>query len=172
MKVRITEYLEIDSESEKWFCERCGHALIGARENYKKGCLVAEIPLEEVHPPMLEGQAYSFCPDPAYTRLLEFYCPGCGVMIENEYLPPGHPITHDIQLDIDALKKRSRKKEGISEEKPEAIIIHDTQLAVEPLKERPVAKKGISEEKLEVVVTKAVVEIVKIIKEAIGALKA
>jgi hypothetical protein len=27
-------------------------------------------------------------------------------MIENEYLPPGHPVTHDIELDIDALKKR------------------------------------------------------------------
>jgi hypothetical protein len=26
-------------------------------------------------------------------------------MIENEYLPPGHPITHDIELDIGALKK-------------------------------------------------------------------
>jgi hypothetical protein len=22
-----------------------------------------------------------------------------------EYLPPGHPLTHDIELDIDALKK-------------------------------------------------------------------
>jgi hypothetical protein len=27
-------------------------------------------------------------------------------MIENEYLPPGHPITHEIELDIDALKQR------------------------------------------------------------------
>ena len=105
MKVRITEYLEIDVKREKWVCERCGHLLIDASENYKKGCLVAEKPFEEVHPAMVEGQAYSFSPDPEYVRLLEFYCPGCGIMIENEYLPPGHPITHDIQLDIDALKK-------------------------------------------------------------------
>ena len=27
-------------------------------------------------------------------------------MIETEYLPPGHPITHDIELDIDALKRK------------------------------------------------------------------
>ena len=106
MKVRITEYLEIDVEKETWVCERCGHELISARENYKKGCLVAERDIKEVHPPMVEGQAFSFCPDPDYCRLLEFYCPKCGVMIENEYLPPGHPITHDIELDVDELRGR------------------------------------------------------------------
>lgn len=106
MKVRITEYLEIDLKSEQWCCQRCGKALISARENYKKGCLVAERPLEEIHPPLVEGQAYSFCPDSDFCRLLEFYCPSCGVMVENEYLPPGHPMTHDIDLDIDALKRR------------------------------------------------------------------
>jgi acetone carboxylase gamma subunit len=106
MKVRITEYLEIDLAREVWCCQRCGHALIGARESYKKGCLVAERPLESVHPPLAEGQAYSFSPHPDFCRLLEFYCPSCGVMVENEYLPPGHPITHDIELDVDALKKR------------------------------------------------------------------
>ena len=106
MKVRITEYLEIDLETEQWCCERCGESLASARENYKKGCLVAERDLIEVHPPLVEGQAYSFCPDPDYCRVLEFYCPHCGVMIENEYLPPGHPITHDIELDLDSLKQR------------------------------------------------------------------
>jgi len=106
MKVRITEYLEIDLDKETWVCQRCGRDLISARENYKKGCMVADVPLHEVHPPLLEGQTYSFCPDPEYCRLLEFYCPECGVVIENEYLPPGHPITHDIELDIDQLKER------------------------------------------------------------------
>lgn len=109
MKVRITEYLEIDLETEQWCCQRCGQSLISARESYKKGCVVAERKLEEVHHPLLEGQEYRFCPDPDYCRLIEFYCPQCAVMIENEYLPPGHPITHDIELDIDALKKRFKK---------------------------------------------------------------
>ena len=105
MKVRITEYLEIDLASETWTCQRCGQALISARENYKKGCVVAERPLREVHRPMVQGP-HSFCPDQDYCRLIEFYCPGCGVMVENEYLPPGHPITHDIELDLDDLKQR------------------------------------------------------------------
>lgn len=105
MKVRITEYLEIDLQSEQWCCQRCGHTLISAGDNYKKGCLVRERPLDEVHPPLVEGSAYNFCPDKDFCRLIEFYCPQCGVMIENEYLPPGHPITHDIELDMAALKK-------------------------------------------------------------------
>jgi len=106
MKVRITEYLDIDLEREAWCCHPCGHELIGARENYKKGVLIAEVPLAEVHPPLVENSAFSFTPNPDYCRLIEFYCPGCGIVIDNEYLPPGHPLTHDIELDIDALKKR------------------------------------------------------------------
>lgn len=109
MKARITEYLEIDLDHETWCCQRCGETLIGARENYKRGCLVAEKDLASVHPPLVENQAYSFTPDPNYCRLIEFYCPQCGVMIENEYLPPGHPITNDIALDIDALKQKHGK---------------------------------------------------------------
>lgn len=106
MKVRITEYLDIDLATEQWCCNRCGRALVDARENYKHGCLVRERPLEEVHAPVVSGGEFSFRFDPDYCRLLEFCCPGCGVLIENEYLPPGHPITHDIELDIDALQRR------------------------------------------------------------------
>ncbi len=106
MKVRITECLEIDLAKEEWCCQKCGQPLIGARQNYKKGCLVAERDMKEIHPTLAEGQAFSFCPDPAFCRLIEFYCPNCGVLIENEYLPPGHPMTHDIELDLDDLKKR------------------------------------------------------------------
>jgi len=107
MKVRITEYLDIDLGRERWCCNRCGAELAPARENYKTGCLLAERPLEEVHPPLLGADAgLSFSYDPDYCRLIEFYCPGCGVLVENEYLPPGHPITHDIELDVDALKRR------------------------------------------------------------------
>jgi acetophenone carboxylase len=105
-RVRITEYLVVDTERERWLCERCGHDLGSARDDYKRGCLVAERPLQEVHPPMTDNDAYSFTPSPDYCRLIEFYCPGCGVMVENEYLPPGHPLTRDIELDVDALRAR------------------------------------------------------------------
>jgi acetone carboxylase gamma subunit len=105
MKIRITEYLAIDLAREKWLCQCCGRELAPAGENYKHGCLVAEVPMETAHPPLTDS-SFSFTPDPDFCRLLEFYCPDCGTTIENEYLPPGHPITHDIELDVAALKLR------------------------------------------------------------------
>ena len=105
-KVRITEYLDLNLNNEQWCCQCCGHELAAAQSNYKEGTLVAERPLEEVHPALVEGQCYSFAPDPDYCRLLEFYCPQCATLLETEYLPPGHPITHDIELDIAAMKTK------------------------------------------------------------------
>lgn len=104
-KRQITEYLDVDLDREMWCCNRCGHDLIGARENYKEGCLVYERDPRTVHDPLIDGE-YSRSPNPDFCRIVEFYCPGCGVMVENEYLPPGHPITHDIELDIDRLKEK------------------------------------------------------------------
>ena len=63
---------------------------------------------------MLDEKLYEFtyAPDPTWCRIVEYYCPQCGTLIENEYLPPGHPLTHDIELDIDKLKERHLSKEG------------------------------------------------------------
>jgi acetophenone carboxylase len=105
-RIDITEYLAIDLPTERWHCRRCGHDLGPARGNYKEGCLVADRDPREVHDPVVEGE-YTFSPDPDWCRIVEFYCPGCAAMIEVEYLPPGHPLTHDIELDIDALKARN-----------------------------------------------------------------
>ena len=103
---QITEYLDINLEKELWCCNRCGHELISARENYKKGCLVymRKDPTTLYNSPI--SGPFSFAPDPEWAMLVEFYCPSCGVMVENEMLPPGHPVTHDIELDIDKLKEK------------------------------------------------------------------
>lgn len=103
--LRITEYLNLDLETDTWRCDRCGHRLGPAGENYKRGCLVHNRDPREIHPPLIQAE-YSFAPDPNWIRIVEFYCPGCGTQIETEYLPPGHPITHDIQIDVAALKAR------------------------------------------------------------------
>ena len=107
-RVAITEYLEIDLESERWHCRSCGHDIAPARTNYKEGLLVYDRDPTEIHKPILDPAKYAFtyAPDPAWCRIIEFYCPGCATMIEVEYLPPGMPITHDIELDIDKLKER------------------------------------------------------------------
>jgi acetophenone carboxylase len=108
---RITEYLDLDLEREMWICNRCRADLVGARQSYKEGCLAYARDPRTIHPPIVEG-AYTFSPDPDYCLIVEFYCPGCGTLIETEYLPPGHPLTSDIELDLDLLKTRAAEGSG------------------------------------------------------------
>jgi acetone carboxylase gamma subunit len=111
-RLRVTEYLDLDLDGEKWLCNRCGHVIGPARESYKRGCLLYDRDPREIHPPLVPG-SFSFSPDPLWVRIVEFYCPGCGTQVETEYLPPGHPITHDIEIDLDSLKERLRKGEFV-----------------------------------------------------------
>lgn len=104
-KKRITEYLDIDLEREMWCCHKCNCDIISARDNYKRGCLIYPRDPSTIYPKEVDGE-YTFSPDPEWCTIVEFYCPGCGIMIENEYLPVGHPITHDIALDITKLKEK------------------------------------------------------------------
>ena len=110
-RVQITEYLDIDLDAETWVCDRCDEVIADATENYKTGCLVADRDPTEVHRPEIEEE-YNFAPDPDWCRIVEFYCPGCGTMLENEYLPPGHPITHDIEPDVEQLRRRAAEEEA------------------------------------------------------------
>ena len=103
--IHIGENLDLAVESERWLCGKCGHDIGTARENVKRGLLVGERDPAEIHRPLIKGE-YTFSPNPRWIRILEFYCPACGVQLETEYLPPGHPITNTTELDLDALKAR------------------------------------------------------------------
>ncbi|WP_010283668.1 acetone carboxylase subunit gamma [Bacillus timonensis] len=110
MRKKITEYIAVDLDKEVWVCEKCDHELNSAHENYKKGCLIYDRDPSEIHQPHVEGD-YTFSPDANWVRLVEFYCPGCGTLVETEVLAPGHPITHDIQVDLEALKQKAVEEE-------------------------------------------------------------
>ena len=115
MRRQITENVDLDlnldsTEGWRWLCHDCGHDLGPAGENYKKGCLIAAREPTEVWRPHID-EAYTFSYDPEWMRLVEFYCPGCGAMLELEVLPPGHPLTHDIELDLESLLHRVRAEE-------------------------------------------------------------
>ncbi len=109
MKICITEYLRIDLESERWECRRCARDLGNARDNYKRGLLVHDRDPREIHQPVVDPTRYdyTFAPDPAYCALLEYYCPGCGTLVEVEYTVPGHPPVRDLELDFDDLKRKA-----------------------------------------------------------------
>ena len=106
MRIQITEYLDIDLVAETWHCNRCGHRLCSAHRSYKEGCLVRDRNPHDVHFPIGPSKEYNFSFDPEWMRIVEFYCPNCAVMVENEYLPPGHPITWDIHLDLEGLRNK------------------------------------------------------------------
>jgi acetophenone carboxylase len=114
VKRRITEYLDIDLETSEWQCNRCGTSLGPATQNYKQGCLIAQRSPEEIWEPLVDGPV-TFSYNPGWCRIVEFYCPGCGGMMEVEMLPPGHPITHDIELDLDALRARAEAEAADAE---------------------------------------------------------
>lgn len=104
-RIRFTEYLDLDLDDEQWYCHVCGHKIGSARENYKKGCLLYERDPREIHESLMPEAPYDVSPNREWVSIIEFYCPGCGTQIETEYLPPGHPITVDIEVDIDGIKE-------------------------------------------------------------------
>ena len=103
--LHVGDRLDLDLETERWVCGKCSQDLGNARDNVKRGLLVAERDPAEVHPPLIAGE-FTFSPNPQWVRILEFYCPGCGLQVETEYLPPGHPITNTTEFDLDAIKAR------------------------------------------------------------------
>lgn len=111
-RTKVTPHIDVDLTDELWVCRHCDGDLGDATESYKRGCLVAERDPQEVHRATIDEEEYNFAPDPEWCRIVEFYCPDCGAMVENEYLPPGHPITEDISLDLAAL----REQEGLTED--------------------------------------------------------
>ncbi|MDN5937386.1 MAG: acetone carboxylase subunit gamma [Salinisphaera sp.] len=117
-RVCMTEYLAVDLDEEQWVCRRCDHRIMGARENYKKGLLLHSRPPGEIHRPLIDADKYEFTfePDPRWCQIVECYCPECGTMIEVEYLIPGHAPSHDIEVDLDALKKQVEDYPGMLEE--------------------------------------------------------
>ncbi|UXA16556.1 acetone carboxylase subunit gamma [Mycobacterium sp. SMC-4] len=100
--VTMTEYLGIDVGARRWVCLRCGQDLGSADGDYKRGLLLYDRDPGDIYPAGLPGER-GYCPDPQWCRIVEFYCPGCATQVETEYLPPGHPLTRDMDVDVDAL---------------------------------------------------------------------
>lgn len=94
---RVTETLDLRTDAGRWACNRCGADLGPVGESYKRSCLLYDRDPREIHEPFRGDPEFSYCPDPEWCVIVEVYCPGCGVLMDVEYLPPGHPITHDVQ---------------------------------------------------------------------------
>jgi len=58
MRVPMTEYLEIDLDSERWLCRRCSRDLAPASGDYKHGTLVHDRDPREIHRPLIDPDRY------------------------------------------------------------------------------------------------------------------
>lgn len=117
MKYTATEYLSINLDTENWECRVCDQVLGSARDNYKKFMKVYNRNPREIHRPKLNPELYeyTFSPDPRVCAIYEFYCPGCGTMVDVEYTVPGAMPLHDFELDIDSLKARMNGQAGAAD---------------------------------------------------------
>ena len=77
-----------------YVCNRCEHALGSTSMPYKHWCAVWEGELSEIAPGFRDPSA--FVDDHMVWR--EFYCPSCGVMIENEIAREGEAFLDDARL--------------------------------------------------------------------------
>lgn len=79
----------------------CGQELGDYRANWKTECNVrvrrTENEFHEIYYPA------ALSPEPAFTEIREFFCPGCFAQVAVEAVPPGYPLIFECLPDIDRL---------------------------------------------------------------------
>jgi N-methylhydantoinase B len=86
----------VGSGAEAAIVCRCGHRLGPAAENYKLHALAREGPVQNAGPwvdPHGLGGGRFVC--------REFFCPGCGTLLDVEIAQRGEPILWDVRLGVD-----------------------------------------------------------------------
>lgn len=101
---RITDTLRVrfDGGTPHHCCAKCDADLGPAADNYKDHCLREDNPITDSTP--LAGDPRRFINDTPVFR--QFFCPGCGSLIENEIAISTDPILRDIAIVVDAAMAR------------------------------------------------------------------
>ena len=79
-----------------WACRKCTAELGPADGNYKAGCIREDRPVAQSNP--LVGAPERFIDDAVEFR--QFYCPGCGGLIENEIAVAQDAVLRDIEISL------------------------------------------------------------------------
>jgi N-methylhydantoinase B len=77
-------------------CAKCAADLGAVRGNYKDGCVRREADVGAANPNI--GDYRRYIDDRPVFR--QFFCPGCGALVENEVARADDPVLRDIELDI------------------------------------------------------------------------
>ena len=77
-------------------CSKCAADLGPVRENYKDQCVRRDADIGAANPNI--GDYRRYIDDRPVFR--QFFCPGCGALIENEIARENDPVLHDIELHL------------------------------------------------------------------------
>jgi N-methylhydantoinase B len=93
---QASENLDVRKEggATHFACPGCAADLGPCTENYKTSCARHDAPIESANPVIGDPQRYI----DARPLFRQFYCPGCGRLIENEIALQGEPLLRDIEL--------------------------------------------------------------------------
>jgi N-methylhydantoinase B len=95
---RLTDSLDLRREKSgvRAGCSRCAADLGPARDNYKDRCVRRDSDVGAANPNI--GDYRRYLDDRPVFR--QFFCPGCGCLIENEVARENDPVLHDIELHV------------------------------------------------------------------------
>jgi N-methylhydantoinase B len=95
---RITDNLELRREQNglRCACAKCAADLGPIRENYKEHCVRREADISAANPNI--GDYRRYIDDRPVFR--QFFCPGCGALVENEIARADDEVLRDIELDM------------------------------------------------------------------------
>jgi N-methylhydantoinase B len=93
---RITDNLDLRREKRglRTACAKCAADLGPLRDNYKDHCVRRESDVNTANPNI--GDYRRYIDDRPVFR--QFFCPGCGALVENEVARADDPILRDIEL--------------------------------------------------------------------------
>jgi N-methylhydantoinase B len=96
VSARVTDNLELRREAGKLrhACAKCAADLGAVGENYKDHAVLEENPITDANPHVGDYKRY-IDEKPLFRQ---FFCPGCGSLIENEIAREGDPFLRDIEL--------------------------------------------------------------------------
>jgi len=85
----------------------CGHEYGDYRQNWKMKALIYVRDDEEKYKELYPGVPEELrMPDTRWSHLREYYCPGCGSLLQVEYATPGYPVVHDFLPDIEGFYEK------------------------------------------------------------------
>ncbi len=95
---QVTDTIELRRDGGKavFCCAHCQTSLGPAAENYKEHCLTEEHEISEAVPLAGDPRRYVDA-EPVFRQ---FFCPGCGALIENEVAHRGEPALRDIAIAV------------------------------------------------------------------------